>query len=70
MAVDMDDCPTDVLGRRGADPAEQNAVFRVPYFKDHLGGLPLAFEEGPAGKVSDFCPAVPCVRARVSEGFG
>jgi hypothetical protein len=70
MAVDVGDRPTDVLRRRGADPAEQKAVFRVPYFQEHVGGLPLAFEEGAAGKASDFCPAVPCFRARVSEGFG
>ena len=60
-----------VLRCGGADPAKQDAIFRIPNFQGHVGGLPLTFNEGTAGKAGHVSPAIPrflsCFRARLSR---
>jgi hypothetical protein len=68
VAMNVGDGPAHVLGRGRADPPQQQAVLRIPDLHGQVSGLPLSFDEGSPGKVGDFCPAVPCFRARVSEG--
>ena len=71
VAVNVRDRPPHVLPCRGAYPPQQDAVFRIPYFQGHVGGLPLSFEEGTARKVGahlpGYNPFAPAVFGRASS---
>ena len=70
VAMNVGDRAPHVLRTSRCTPAQQDAVFRIPYLQGHVGGLPMAFEEGTAGKIGDLCPAVgvpPLFWARVSD---
>ena len=70
VTVDVRDSAANVLGRRGAHLPEQEAVFRIAYVHRHVRGLPLAFEEGPSGKIGDLRPADVWLRTRVNDACG